>query len=168
MPYFELFIMNRFRLNFMFFMNWCVLRLAIFTDQEFFSLQHSWSLRVILEGAWLCQAFMEKQEWFEGWGCRHCCSFWPWMFCMVLRWWDYWKGWDIHWILCLKMTSFLNTILEKNWLLWALSVTIWGVLHARFCFHVRVLKLRNQLLRSFASIITKLILWFPLQHSGMG
>lgn len=62
--------------------------------------------------------------------------------------------------------KFFETLFLKKFDL--LSVTIWGVRHARFCFPVRVLKLRNQLLRLFASIISKLVLWFPLQHSGMG
>lgn len=68
-------------------------------------IQYSWPLRGILEGSWLCQAFMEEQAGAEGWRCWHCSFVWAGMLCMVLCWRDCGKGFYYHWLPCLRMTT---------------------------------------------------------------
>jgi hypothetical protein len=64
--------------------------------------QYSWALWSLLEGAWFCQAAVEKQEGIEGWGRWHCCSVWAGVLCMVLCGWDCWSRVYIYWLLCLS------------------------------------------------------------------
>lgn len=71
----------------------------------FCSVQYSWSLWVILEGTWLCQAFVEAQARVEGRRCWYCCFVWAGMLCLVLCRWDCGKGFYYHWLQSLRITT---------------------------------------------------------------
>lgn len=67
--------------------------------------QFTWSLWVILEGSWLCEATVEKKAGAKNRGCRNCCSFRSWMLCLVLCWRDCRTRFYDHWLPCLTVVS---------------------------------------------------------------
>lgn len=67
----------------------------------FLFLQPPYPKRVILEGTWSCEESMEEQTRFACGTSWNCCFVWDWMLCMVLCWWNCWKGFHNHWLPCL-------------------------------------------------------------------
>lgn len=65
-------------------------------------MQYSRSIWVVLEGSWLCEASIEEQATVEGGGCWYSSFVWAGVLCLVLCWWNRWKGIYFHWLPCLR------------------------------------------------------------------